>query len=405
MRIAAIIPVSEAKVLGLIGTGHFMSHLYHLTLPLLITFLARDYGLDPIRLGVFISAFGVSAAIAQLPIGILVDRFGARFILVAGLLLEALSIGAMAFSSSYAVLLFLAACAGLGHSVFHPADYAIMMSSVAQSRIARAFSIHTVTGEMGSAIAPALIAYLAMLWHWKIALLTIAAFGVIAAIAVASQMHILHDHMRPAMKKPDRPRRRPIRSIKANMRLLLTPSVLILFAFFFITAMATSGIQTFSIFTLVKLHGVPQTVASTALTCFLIATAVGVLVGGWVADTMPRHDLIASAAFFFTAAALVLVSEANLNQVFLISVFAFIGILQGLVKPARDMMVRAAIPPGTAGTIFAFMSTGRLLGGAITPVLVGWLIAQGSADMVFLALALFSLLALATLQMPRKKSI
>lgn len=404
MRIAAAGLAGEARVLGLIGTGHFMSHLYSLTLPLLITFLARDYGLDPVRLGIFISAFAVSAAVAQMPVGMFVDRHGARFILIAGLLLEALAIGAMAFSSSYPVLLLLAACAGLGHSVFHPADYAVMMSSIAGSRIGRAFSLHTLCGEMGSAIAPALIAYLAMLWHWKIALITIAAFGVITAIAVASQMHLLQDQPRPARKNPDRPRRRPLRSIKANIRILLTPPVLILFAFFFVTAMATSGIQTFSIFTLVQLHGVPQTIASTALTCFLIAVAVGVLVGGWVADALPRHDLIAAAAFFLTAAALVLISEANLQDVFLISVFAFIGILQGLVKPARDMMVRDAIPPGTAGTIFAFMSTGRLLGSAITPVLIGWLIAKGSADKVFLVLALFSLLALATLYMPRRRS-
>ncbi len=404
MRIAAAGLDSDIRVLGLIGSGHFMSHLYHLTLPLLITFLARDYGLDPVRLGFFISAFALSAAVAQLPVGFVVDRYGARYILIAGLVLEASAIGAMAFTSSYPVLVFFAACAGLGHSVFHPADYAVMMSSIRESRIGRAFSMHTLSGEMGSAVAPALIAYMALLWHWKVALMIVSAFGLITALALASQMHFLRDHIRPKGKAPDRPRRRPIRSMKANLRLLLTPPVLILFAFFFVTAMATSGIQTFSIFTLVSLHGVPQTIASTALTCFLVATAVGVLAGGWAVDALPRHDLVASAAFFLTAAGLVLLSEVNLDHVFLISVFACIGILQGLVKPARDMMVRNAIPPGTAGTIFAFMSTGRLLGAAITPVFIGWLIAGGSADKVFLALALFSLLALATLHMPRKMS-
>ena len=67
-------------------------------------------------------------------------------------------------------------------------------------------------------------------------------------------------------------------------------------------------------------------------------------------------------------------------------------------------MARAEMPPGTAGTIFAFMSTGRLIGGAITPIVVGWLITNGMVDKVFLLLAAFSLAGLATLYMPRNAS-
>ncbi|MBT5459634.1 MAG: MFS transporter, partial [Rhodospirillaceae bacterium] len=55
---------TEAKVLGLIGTGHFMSHFYYLTLPLLITFLAADYGFSPAQLGFFIASFSIAAAAA-----------------------------------------------------------------------------------------------------------------------------------------------------------------------------------------------------------------------------------------------------------------------------------------------------------------------------------------------------
>jgi FSR family fosmidomycin resistance protein-like MFS transporter len=279
-----------------------------------------------------------------------------------------------------------------------------MMSSIGEQRIGRAFSLHTFTGNAGSAIAPVLITYLAALWHWKIALMLVAGFGVVMAFAVASQGHILHDHVKQAQKQKAALKQSPIRSIKANLRLLLTPSIFILFSFFLITTMATSGIQTFSIFTLIELHNVSKASASTALTGFLIASGVGVLIGGWIADVMPRHDLIASISFFVTAVALVLIGEVNLNAILLITVFAIIGILQGLVKPARDMMVRSAMPPGTAGTIFALMSTGRLIGGAITPIVVGLLIANDATDKVFLMLAVFALLGLATLYVPRRRS-
>lgn len=393
---------NEVKVIGLIGTGHFMSHFYYLTLPLLITFLAADYGFGPAQLGFFIASFSIAAAAAQLPVGFLVDAIGAKVLLVGGLVLEAASIGGMAFATDFGILISLAVLAGLGHSVFHPADYAIMNSSIDERRIGRAFSLHTVTGNAGSALAPVLIAYLAALWHWKLALMVVAAFGILTAVAVASQAHILQDQRTAARKPKKELKERPSKSIKANMRLLMTPSVLVLFAFFLVTTIATSGIQTFSIFTLVELHGVSHTIASSALTAFLIAGVFGVLAGGWIADIMPRHDLIASVAFLVTAGALVLIGEVNLSMMLLVAVFAGIGILQGLVKPARDMMVRDAMPPGTAGTIFAFMSTGRLIGSAITPIVVGLLIANGMTDKVFMLLAIFSVLGLATLYMPRQ---
>jgi predicted MFS family arabinose efflux permease len=392
----------EIRILGLIGTGHFMSHFYNLTLPLLITFLAVDYGFNPAQLGVFIAAFSTSAAAAQLPVGFLVDKIGAHAILFSGLTLEALSIGGMAFANSYSMLVMLAVSAGLGHSVFHPADYAIMNSSIDESRIGRAFSMHTVTGTAGSALAPVMITFLAALWDWRIALIAVSGFGLLTALAVASQAHILKEHVARKKKSEKALKRRPLRSAKANLRLLMTPSVLMLFTFFLVTTMVTSGIQAFSIFTLIELHSVSKTTASMALTAFLIASAFGVIAGGWIADKTPRHSVIATIAFLTTAVALVVIGEINIPVFALLAVFAGIGILQGLVKPARDMMVRAAMPPGTAGTIFAFMSTGRLIGSAITPIIVGLLITNGMTDKVFMVLAVFSVIGLATLLMPRK---
>ena len=392
----------EIRILGLIGTGHFMSHFYNLTLPLLITFLAVDYGFNPAQLGVFIAAFSTSAAAAQLPVGFLVDKIGAHAILFSGLTLEALSIGGMAFANSYSMLVMLAVSAGLGHSVFHPADYAIMNSSIDESRIGRAFSMHTVTGTAGSALAPVMITFLAALWDWRIALIAVSGFGLLTALAVASQAHILKEHVARKKKSEKALKRRPLRSAKANLRLLMTPSVLMLFTFFLVTTMVTSGIQAFSIFTLIELHSVSKTTASMALTAFLIASAFGVIAGGWIADKTPRHSVIATIAFLTTAVALVVIGEINIPVFALLAVFAGIGILQGLVKPARDMMVRAAMPPGTAGTIFAFMSTGRLIGSAITPIIVGLLITNGMTDKVFMMLAVFSIIGLATLLMPRK---
>src|SRR5690606_1694168 len=79
----------DGRVLGLIGTGHMMSHFYIMALPPLFPLLKIQYGLSYTELGLILTAFRGAAAAAQLPVGFLVDRIGARAILVIGLLMEA----------------------------------------------------------------------------------------------------------------------------------------------------------------------------------------------------------------------------------------------------------------------------------------------------------------------------
>ncbi len=193
----------DVRVLGLIGAGHFLSHFYHLALPPLFILMKADLGLSFAALGLIITVLNVAAAAAQLPNGVLVERTGGRAVLIGGLILEAVAIGAVAYVSSYQALLILAALAGLGHSVFHPADYAIMMSSVDEDRLGRAFSMHNFAGAAGSAVAPAGVVFLAGIWDWRAALTVAAAVGVATALVMALQTDILKDDA-ATEKKSDR---------------------------------------------------------------------------------------------------------------------------------------------------------------------------------------------------------
>ena len=70
----------------------------------------------------------------------------------------------------YGALLALMVAAGLANSVFHPADYAILNATVDKKRIGRTFSIHTFTGYLGDALAPAcvLMSFLNSSWFWHL---------------------------------------------------------------------------------------------------------------------------------------------------------------------------------------------------------------------------------------------
>ena len=392
----------ETRVLGLISTGHFMSHYSQLALYPLFPLMHSDFGVGYAALGLIVTILNATGAVAQIPVGFLVDRMGAKRILISGLFIKTLAIGAMALTTSYEALLLLAAIAGLGNSVFHPADYSILMSTINERRIGRAFSIHTAAGSAGSAIAPIAILSIAAIWDWRTAVLTVAIFGAITGIAMIFQARVMHDHAE-RQKKPEIPANN--QSILAGLRMLLTPRVLILYLFFMMTAMISIGLNSFSVTALVELYNTPLPLAGAALTTFLVGGVVGVLFGGYLADKTTRHDLIAASAFVLSAGVIILIGSVKLPNFALLTSFGAIGIFLGTIRPARDMMVRAITQQGDGGKMFGFMSNGHQVAGVIVPVLFGWIIDQGAVQWIFWLSAIFMGLALLSLFSPARRTI
>jgi MFS family permease len=77
------------------------------------------------------------------------------------------------------------------------------------------------------------------------------------------------------------------------------------------------------------------------------------------------------------------------------------GVGQGIIRPARDMMVRAASPKGSTGKVFGFVSAGIAGGSAIAPIPFGYLLDIGKPQWVFYLLAIFMVVALFTVVIPK----
>ena len=122
--------VRDIRVIGLISFGHMLSHFYFLVLPPILPLLKSELDVSYTALGALMSAFALAAGIAQTPVGFIVDRVGARIVLVAGLFVEGLCIALMGLADGFWMLMALYAVAGVANTVFHPADYAIMAASI-----------------------------------------------------------------------------------------------------------------------------------------------------------------------------------------------------------------------------------------------------------------------------------
>src|SRR5262249_60693077 len=104
-------------------------------------------------------------------------RYGARRFLITGPPAMPLALAGMGLAPAYWKIALLAMLSGLGNSVTHPADYAILSGSVDASRIGRSFSIHTFVGHVGFAAAPPGTAALMLVSGWGSTLLVVGLVG------------------------------------------------------------------------------------------------------------------------------------------------------------------------------------------------------------------------------------
>ncbi|UPG72088.1 MFS transporter [Roseomonas gilardii subsp. gilardii] len=366
-------PSRDWPAIGLICTGHFLSHFYMLCLAPLFPLWRDEFGVSYATLGLSLALMsGVTAAL-QTPVGFLVDRHGARSFLVGGTLLMALSISAMGFAPGFWAVLLLALLSGIGNSVIHPADYAILAGSVSGRRMGRAFSLHTFTGNLGFALAPVVVLALSDLIGWRAALILLGLLGVPVVAAILWQSRILVDQVKPRATRA---------AGQAGGNLLLSRPMLLFFAFFLLSSMATSGIQSFLIPVLGQIWGTPLEVASWALTGYMIGNSAGVLLGGWYADRSRRHLVFVVGLTLLSMALLLLLGALPLPEILQPIVVVAAGTALGASRTPRDVMVKEASPPGQIGKVFGFISSGLPLGSALIPVPVGMLLDAGYAVLV-----------------------
>lgn len=383
--------VRDGKAIGLVGAAHLVSHVYMLVLPPLFAFIKADYGVSYAELGGVLAAFNIVSAALQAPTGFLVDRLGARAILVAGLLLGASAMALAALLPSYAALVLAFALAGLANTVYHPADYSILSHVVSAKRMGQAFSIHTFFGLLGAAIAPAGMLLLARLWGWRGALLGAAALG----YAVALLLVVARDALEGG-RPPTGGALLSRRGGDSGWRLLLSPPILMNVLFFLLINLANGGLSNFSVVALTSLYGTPLAVANVALSAFLLLSALGVLIGGFIADRTSRHIRVAVIGFGAGAIIVLVIGTIDLGSWPLVLMMSLGGLFNGMIMPSRDMIVRAVTPPGSFGKVFGFVSAGFNVGGVIGPLVFGWLMDRGSPRGIFLLVAGVTLLSLLT---------
>lgn len=372
----------DTRINLLIGTGHFLSHFYQLCLPPLFLVLQQQFSVSFAELGIAVVLMAGTTAVLQTPLGFLVDRYGARRFLIGGTLIMSLSVSMMAFTTAYWQILVLSLTSGIGNSVFHPCDYAILTGSISRERMGRSFALHSLAGNAGFALAPPVIVALLSVMGWRNVLFVVGCLGLPVIAAVVWQSKILTDQL---------PKDTTVRGMTVR-ELLLDRTLFLFFLFFLLGAMASGGVMAWLITVLHEIKGLDLVIASTALTAYMAGNSIGVLLGGWVADKSTRHLAIFVAGLIIFSVVTILAVDLLPMGGFAVAVLMFAsGLGLGASRTPRDIMLKDAAPQGQIGKVFGFVSAGLPLGSALTPIPFGLLIDHGHTKFVLILAAGFLL--------------
>lgn len=382
---------SDARVISVIGFAHGVSHFFHLLLPPLFPWLMPAFGLSFIEIGATMTVFFVVSGTGQAMAGFAVDRFGALKVLLAGISCFLLAGLGLSLATGSAALFAVAALAGLGNAVFHPADFTVLNRKVSPPRLGHAFSMHGLSGNLGWAAAPLFLTGIASLAGWRVAAASAGLLAIPAMLLLWKHRALLDtDHRNP----PEIPAGTP-----GTFAFLGDRAVWLCFAFFFLITTAFGAIQNYATPVLQKLYGLPLGVAAGALSTYLLAGAGGIIVGGFVAQRQ-AHDRIIALMLAVAAVLAVVLALAIVPGWGAIPLMAGIGFFTGVAGPSRDLLVRRAATArfGQAayGRIYGFVYAGLDSGLAAAPLVFGGAMDHGHYATVLVGVALLQGAAILT---------
>jgi len=384
---AAVRLRSDVEVISLVGFAHGTSHFFHLMLPSLFPWLMRDFGLNFTQAGSLTSAFFVASGIGQALAGFVVDRVGAQRVLFSGIGMFALAAAVLGSANSYAMLLAAAVAAGIGNSVFHPADYTVLNRHVSSPRLGHAFSVHGLSGNLGWAAGPAFMTGIAATVGWRPAAY---AAGTVAAAAL-TLLAVRRGTLTGAAEKHEGGAANASGPLASPFAFLSSAAVWMCFVFFLVTVMAFGALQNFGPTLVQNVYGVSLRAGASALTLYLLGGAAGIALGGFIASRSQQERVIAIALVAAALTALAL-STGAVPRWSVGALFAAMGVCTGIAGPSRDLLVRRAamerFGQQSLGRVYGFVYSGLDVGLATAPLIFGRLMDKGLFNAVLGGVAL-----------------
>jgi len=274
-------------ILGAISFSHFLNDMIQSLIVAIYPLLKSGFRLSFVQIGAITLTYQMCASVLQPLIGAYTDKHPKPHSLSAGMGFTLIGLVTLALAPNYASVLVAAAFVGAGSAIFHPESSRIARLA-SGGRHGLAQSIFQVGGSAGSALGPLLAAWIIMpngqtslAWFAPAAMLAIAVLWNVSAWYKSR-----HLDAPPGRSKPRTPASSPAASRRVAWALFIL-LVLVFSKYFYLASISSY----YSFYLIGKFH-LPVRSAQMYLFVFLLAVALGGLIGGPVGDRVGRKRVI-----------------------------------------------------------------------------------------------------------------
>ena len=386
-------------LITLLGVAHGLSHYFHLVIPALFPWIIPEFGTSYAQMGAVMTVFFIVSSLGQATSGVLVDKLGPKVCLYGGVGLLMVSGFLFSVAQNYLWFYPVAAFAGLGNSVFHPTDYSIMNRCITNERLPFAFSIHSVVGNIGWAVAPVLMVGVATFTgSWRLAAATSGAMALIV-LAVLLMNNALFDRALASGNGLTQEQKKEEKG-DAGFGFLKLLVIWLCFLFFFCNSFALGILQNFAPSIFNATYHVGLEIATGGLTAYMIGSIIGVLSGAYVAKAFKRSDHVIAASMSVSAVMSILLASQGLGPWCVLPLMFLMGLGVGVATPSRDLLIRGAcmkfLGTNSFGRVYGFTYCGMDVGQTLAPLVAGPLLDAGFFSLALVLVGVFQTGALLT---------
>jgi len=366
-------------ILGILYAASGLCYLDRMVMASSLPFIARDLHLSPLVMGQVLSAFFLGYSLAQIPGGLMADRFGPRPMLTASIVWWSLMTGLTGLAPGLAVLLMTRVLFGLGEAPFPPAAYKAMAIWVPPAALGRASGLQQAATAVGATVAPLFVAAAVLRWGWRSSFYLLVIPGLMLA-------GLMWRYMRNSPLESRRVSPREMtdyvstevqsRTARANLaESLRTPAVWWCASSFFLANSVAWGLMNWLPTYLLGTRGFSVEKMGIFAAITNLAGVVGYILGGYLCDRYFRHQLkipiiiglLISTGFTYLAA---VAPNGEWAVVFLIPVFMF----SNVAATALSTIPLVIVPKHAVGGAFGMVNTAGQLSGILSPLVVGYVL-------------------------------
>ena len=282
-------PRTYMAVLVVLGLTHLLNDLIQSLIPAIYPIIKNAYALDFVQIGLITLTFQIAGSLLQPVVGYVTDRRPMPYSTIVGMTFTLVGLVSLGYAPSYGVILGSVACIGIGSAIFHPeATRLARLASGGRQGLAQ--GLFQVGGQTGGALGPLLAAFI-IVPHGQTSL---AWFTLAALLAMGLMFWTAGQHALI---------RRHIATLKASLsgvpagirlhsRATVVTGMIILTLLMLSKVGYVESLRSFYTFYLIERFGVSIPTSQIMLFVFLLAQAVGVLIGGIAGDRIGRYRII-----------------------------------------------------------------------------------------------------------------